>query len=63
MLDLTVGPSFKVKRCFTGFGELSFWWIPIYTGSVMHRSSLLRMCNRVALYIFFYIYIINIFIL
>ena len=24
MLDLTFGPSFKVKRWFTGFGELSF---------------------------------------
>ena len=22
--DLTLGPSFKVKRWFTGFGELSF---------------------------------------
>ena len=27
MLDLTFGPSFKVKRWFTGFGELSFRWI------------------------------------
>ena len=25
--DLTLDPSFKVKRWFTGFGELSFWWI------------------------------------
>ena len=24
LLDLTFGPSFKVKRWFTGFGELSF---------------------------------------
>ena len=40
MLDLTLGPSFKVKRWSTGFGELSFWWIQIYIGSPMHRSSL-----------------------
>ena len=26
---LTLGPSFKVKRWFTGFGELSFRWIQI----------------------------------
>ena len=25
MSDLTFGTSFKVKRWFTGFGELSFW--------------------------------------
>ena len=25
--DLTLGPSFKVKHWFTGFGELSFRWI------------------------------------
>ena len=24
MLDLTFGPSFKVKRWFTGYGEMSF---------------------------------------
>ena len=42
MLDLTFGPSFKVKRWFTGFGELSFWWIQIYIGSPMRRSSLNR---------------------
>ena len=24
--DLIFCPSFKVKRRFTGFGELSFWW-------------------------------------
>ena len=29
MLDLTLGPSFKVKQWFTGFGELSFRWIQI----------------------------------
>ena len=40
MLDLTFGPSFKVKRWFTGFGELSFWWIQICISSLMHRSSL-----------------------
>ena len=25
--DLSLGPSFKVKRWFTAFGELSFQWI------------------------------------
>ena len=39
MSDLTFGPSFKVKRWFTGFGELSFRWIQICIGSPMHRSS------------------------
>ena len=39
MSDLTFGPSFKVKRWFTGFGELSFWWIQICIGSPMRRSS------------------------
>ena len=29
MLDLTLGPSFKVKQWFTGFDELSFRWIQI----------------------------------
>ena len=38
--DLTLGPSFKVKRWFTGFGELSFQWIQICIGSPMCRSSL-----------------------
>ena len=38
MLDLTFGPSSKVKRWFTGFGELSFWWIQICISSLMHRS-------------------------
>ena len=37
--DLTLGPSFKVKRWFTGFDELSFWWIQICNGSPMRRSS------------------------
>ena len=37
--DLTLGPSFKVKRWFTGFGELSFRWIQICVGSPMRRSS------------------------
>ena len=31
--DLTFGPSFKVKRWFTGFGELSFRWIQIRSSS------------------------------
>ena len=39
MSDLTFGPSFKVKRWFTGFGELSFRWIQICIGSLMRRSS------------------------
>ena len=39
MLDLTFGPSFKVKRWFTGFGELSFRWIQLCIGSPMRRSS------------------------
>ena len=33
LLDLTFGPSFKVKRWFTGFGELSFRWIQICISS------------------------------
>ena len=37
--DLTLGLSFKAKRWFTGFGELSFWWIQICIGSPMCRSS------------------------
>ena len=37
--DLTFGPSLKVKRWFTGFGELSFWWIQICIGSPIRRSS------------------------
>ena len=39
--DLTLGHSFKVKRWFTGFGELdtNFRWIPICIGSPMRRSS------------------------
>ena len=39
--DLTLSPSFKVKRWFTGFGELSFRWIQICIGSPMRRCSLL----------------------
>ena len=38
-LDLTFGSSFKFKRWFTGFGELSFRWIQICICSPMHRSS------------------------
>ena len=37
--DLTLVPSFKVKRWSTGFGELSFQWIQICIGSPMCRSS------------------------
>ena len=40
ILDMTFGPSFKVKQWFTGFGELSFRWIQICIGSPMRRSSL-----------------------
>ena len=36
---LTLGPSFKVKWWFTGFGELSFRWIQICIDCPMHRSS------------------------
>ena len=39
MSDLTFSPSIKVKQWFTGFDELSFWWIQICIGSLMHRSS------------------------
>ena len=39
MSDLILGPSFKVKRWFTGFGKLSFQWIQICIGSPIHRSS------------------------
>ena len=38
MLDLNFGP-FKIKRWFTGFGELSFRWIQPCIGSPMHRPS------------------------
>ena len=38
--DLTLGPSFKIKQLFTGFGELSFRWIQICISSPMSRSSL-----------------------
>ena len=43
LLDLTFDPSFKFKRWFTGFGELSFWWIQICIifGSPMRRSRYL----------------------
>ena len=40
MSDLTSGPSFKVKRWFTGFGELSFRWMQICISSPICRSSL-----------------------
>ena len=46
--DLTFGPSFKVRRWFTGFVELSFWWIQICISSLMHRSC----------YMYFYIIVI-----
>ena len=37
--DMTFGLSFKVKQWFTDFGELFFWWIKFFIGSLMHRSS------------------------
>ena len=51
--DLTLGPSFKVKRWFTGFGELSFRWIQIYIGSPMRRSSLHQFSNALRLVLVF----------
>ena len=45
MSDLTFGPSFKVKRWFTGFGELSFRWIQICIGCPMCRSSFLYLAH------------------
>ena len=36
---LTLGPSFNVKRWFTGFVELSFRWRQICISSPMRRSS------------------------
>ena len=45
MLDLTIGPSFEVKRCFTGFGEWSFRWIQVCIGSPMRRSSFKLNCQ------------------
>ena len=39
MVKFDLGPSFKVKRWFTGLGELSFWWIQICICSPMRRSS------------------------
>ena len=40
MLDLTLVPSFKVKRWFTFFGELSFQWIQF--ASVVQCVGLVR---------------------
>ena len=39
-LDFTLGFSFKVKRCFNGFGEFSFWWIQFASVLRNDRSSL-----------------------
>ena len=47
MLNLTFGPSFKVKQWFTGFGDLSFQWIQICIGSPMRRSSSVLEYSRV----------------
>ena len=45
--DLKFGPSFKVKRWFTGFGELSFPWIQICIGFPMRRSSFISKNARI----------------
>ena len=42
--DLTLGPYFKVKRWFTGLGELVFRWMQIGIGSLMHGSSFILIC-------------------
>ena len=39
MLELTFGPSFKLKQWFTGFDELFYRWIQICIGSPMRRSN------------------------
>ena len=36
VVRFTLSPSCKVKRWFTGLGELSFQWIQICIGSQMH---------------------------
>ena len=38
-LLMLLGLTFKVKRWFTSFGDLSFRWIQICIGSPMRRSS------------------------
>ena len=43
MLDLTFGPSFKVKQWITGFGELSSGWIQICIGSVSLENILVTL--------------------
>ena len=53
--DLTLGHSFKVKRWFTGVGELSFRWMQICIGSPMRRSSFaIELCcfNTLSLHTF-----------
>ena len=40
MVRFDLRPLFKVKRWFTGFGELPFRWIQICISSPIHRSSL-----------------------
>ena len=34
--DLALGQFFKMKQWFTGFGELSFQWMQVYIGPLMH---------------------------
>ena len=65
VLGFDLGPSFKVKPWFTGFGELSFQWIQICIGSLMRRSSYLYShyltCSRMyfILYLVFLLHIID----
>ena len=40
---LTFGPSFKVKRWFTGFGELSFQWIQISVLGLVDIETMLKL--------------------
>ena len=54
MSDFTFCPSFKVKRWFTGFGELSFRWIQICISSPMRRSSYSLLINVIMLLLNFH---------
>ena len=42
--DLALGPSVKVKRWFTRFNELSFWWIQFASVFQCARSSVYYYC-------------------
>ena len=58
--DLTLGPSFEVKRWFTGFGEFSSRWIHICIGSLLHRSSYFCYYKQILMY-FMYFYVCKMF--